>query len=362
MARIVVVEVGELVVEQKAPARDDDPVASGGLDRERVGDRHPVAIGDGQVGRRPAFAIDPDPPGRSGVVGRVAGGNRPLIGGLVGDQRPALRREGIGEQALERHVEEPRIGEVGVAVGERVSRGLDETVQCLGAVGPQRRVALEDVERLADGRAAARRRTHAPDVVAAIADAGRLATDGLVGLEVALGDQARAPDVVGIGGGRWVLRGVGDRAGDSPAIEALRAALGDPPVGARHVGISQLGADVPRRPVRIEVDRRRRRDVVEEVDVDLDLVEEGLVDPKALCGRPRSRARVPAPASSCRTCRAPAPRWPPSPEPRSKGRCSGRRRTRAERRWQRTIAAPSRRAPPRARRSSSPVRLASARP
>ena len=65
------------------------------------------------------------------VVVGVAGRDR-AVAAFVGDQRTALAGEAVGEQAGERHVEEVRVGHVGVAVGEREARGLEEEVQ--GAV------------------------------------------------------------------------------------------------------------------------------------------------------------------------------------------------------------------------------------
>ena len=47
------------------------------------------------------------------------------------DQRAPLGRERVRQQAAQRHVEEGRVGEVRVAVGEREARGLEEAVQRL---------------------------------------------------------------------------------------------------------------------------------------------------------------------------------------------------------------------------------------
>ena len=145
-------------------------------------------------------------------------------------------------------------------------------------------VALEDVERLADCRAAARRRAHAPDVEAAIAAAGRGTLDGAVATQVVGGHQARAPGVVGVGGLGRVLRGLGHRARQLAAVERVHSLASQQPVGACEVGVLEGRADVARRAVGVEVDRGRRGDVVEPVDVGRGLVEEGLVDGEAVAG------------------------------------------------------------------------------
>ena len=228
-----------------------------------------------------------DGPSRS-AGGWAAGPQSPRGYGRVdrgiGDQRAPSARELVRQQALDRHADEVRVAEVAAAVGERVARGLEVAVQRLRAVGAQGRVALEDVQRLADGRAAAGRRAHAPDVQALVVDLGRRALGRAVAGDVGLGDQAASPVVVGSRRGRRALRGVGDRLGDRAAVEALRAVARDPLVRARHVRVAQGRADVLRRAVGIEVDRRGRRDVVEEVDVRRGLVEERLVDLKAAAG------------------------------------------------------------------------------
>ena len=159
-------------------------------------------------------------------------------------------------------------------------------MQRLDAISAERLVALEDVQRLADGRAAAGRRAHAPHVEAPVVDARGRALDRAIGGEVALLHQAGPPDVVGGRRDRRVLRGVRDRTRQRAAVERVRPEAGEVLVRPRQVGVAQGRADVARRAVGVEVDRGRRRDVVEVVHVALGLVEERLVDDEALAGDP----------------------------------------------------------------------------
>ena len=126
-------------------------------------------------------------------------------------------------------------------------------------------VALEDVERLADGRAAARGRAHPVDVEAAVADVGRRPLRRAVAAQVGDRHHARPPEWFGVRRDRRVRDGVDDRLRDLAAVEALRPAVREQRVGAGEVGVAEDRADVARRAVRIEVERGGRRDVVEEV-------------------------------------------------------------------------------------------------
>ena len=65
--------------------------------------------------------------------------------------------------------------------------------------------------------------------------------------------------------------------------------MGDPPVRAGEIGIAEHGADVARSAVGIEEQAGGGRQIVEEVDVGLGLVEEGLVDHEPLGGDPDRR-------------------------------------------------------------------------
>ena len=223
---------------------------------------------------------------------RIPGRDRARRGRLR-DQRAPRGREPVGEQPRQRDVEVRRIGEIGAAVGERVARGLDEVVQRRLARHRRERVALEDVQRLADGRAAARGRAHAVHVEPAVADARRRALGRRVGVQVAHRHEPGPPGVVGGRRHDRVLHGLDERVRDRTAVEALRPEVRDPRVRAREVGVAEDGADVVRRAVRVEVERGGRGDVVEPVDVGLRLVEERLVDDEAVARDPdRRRERV----------------------------------------------------------------------
>ena len=202
------------------------------------------------------------------VVGERVAGRHRAHGRLRGvDQASPLGGECVGDQTVQRHVEEVRVGKVRVPVGEGEPRSLEEEVERPRAIGRVEGEALEDVQRLADGRASARRRAHPVDVEPAVAHSYRLALGRGVPPDVAHLHHAGAPDVVRVGGDRRILDRLDHRGGDRATVEALGAEVRDPLVRPSHVGVAEHRADVARSAVRIEVDRRGRRDVVEEVDV-----------------------------------------------------------------------------------------------
>ena len=100
------------------------------------------------------------------------------------DEAGALGGEPVREQLLQRHVDVIGIADVGVAVGVRERARLEVVVQRLRAVEAGEVELLEDVQRLADRRAAARGRRHAVDVEPAVVDERRLAERCVVGGEV----------------------------------------------------------------------------------------------------------------------------------------------------------------------------------
>ena len=148
----------------------------------------------------------------------------------------------------------------------------------------RQRVALQDVQRLADGRAAARRRPHAVDIEPAVPDTRRHALGRQVRLQVARGHQARAPGVVGRRGDRGVLHGLDERVRHGPPVEAFRPQLRDPLIRARQVGIAQDRPHIARRAIWVEIQRRGRRDIIEVVNVLFRLIEERLVHYEAVAG------------------------------------------------------------------------------
>ena len=221
----------------------------------------PRAVGDDEVGRGLVRVAD----------GGVARRHRARLRPLLVDQVAALGGVAVREQGLQRHPVEVRVREVGVPVREGEARGLEHEVERPGAVRGEVAVALEDVERLAHRRAAARGRAHAPDVEAAVADAGGRALDRAVVLDVRPVHEARPPGVVGIRGLGRILSRLDHVASDRALVEGVRPVPRDAPIRAREVRVGERGVHVPRCAVGVEIDRRGGRDVVEPVDVWLGL-------------------------------------------------------------------------------------------
>ena len=216
---------------------------------------------------------------RVGIARRDGSG-----GGSRRDQGSPRRRVLLREQAAQRHVEVVGVGEVGVAIGERVARRLEEVVLRLLARHRREVVTLEDVQRLTDRGAAARRRAHRPHVEPAVVDVGRSPLGRRVGVQVAHRDHTGPPDVVRGRADRWILNGLDQRVGDLPTVEPLRTEMRDPLVRRRELGVREDRADVARRAVGVEEERSAGRDVVEPVAVRLHLVEPHLVDHVAVAG------------------------------------------------------------------------------
>ena len=158
-------------------------------------------------------------------------------------------------------------------------------MQRLRPIGRVEGEPLEDVQRLADGRAPARRRAHTVDVEPAIAHSHRRPLGRNVArtsrMVITPGRQTWLASAAI--GGFWTASTIA--CGDRAAIETLGAEVRDPLVRSGEVGVAKHGADVARSAVRVEVDRLRRGDVVEEVDVRKRLVEERLVDDEALASQ-----------------------------------------------------------------------------
>ena len=148
LARGLEVEVRELVVEQEAPARDGDAAAAGLLDRQGVGDDVAGRVRGDQVRSRRALGIDRRSVGRHGSgrggagrarSARVACGHGPG-GGALTDAARAAGGVVVGEQRVDRDVDERRVAEVAVAVGVGEPGGLEVTVQ-----GRHRVVGVDEV-------------------------------------------------------------------------------------------------------------------------------------------------------------------------------------------------------------------------
>ena len=181
------VEVGQLVVDEEAPARHDDAVAAGRLDRERVGDDRALAR------RRRSGASSM----RSGwsPVGRSPRRRRRRCRAVLRiDQRGALGRERVsraGRAAGRRRTPGRRGTRRGRRTRSATPRGTSGYFCVVVERVPARRL-LEDVERLADRRAARGRRAHAVDVEPAVVDVRRLALGRRVVAQVAPSSSARA--------------------------------------------------------------------------------------------------------------------------------------------------------------------------
>ena len=137
------------------------PVAAGLLDGEGVLDDVAPPVGDGQVRgalalgrpapRRRALARSAQPPSYAvGVARRDRRRDRVAVGS-IGQARSAANA--VASSASRRHVGVRRVADIAAAVGERERAGLQVAVQRLRSAVRGRGRALQDVERLADGRA-----------------------------------------------------------------------------------------------------------------------------------------------------------------------------------------------------------------
>ena len=310
------VEVGELVVEQEAVARHDHAVAAGLLDGEGVVDDVAPPVGHRQVRRRA------DARRRRAGVGhcaRVTGWDRRGRRRL-GDLGPALRRELVGEQLRQRDAHVPRIRHERAAVGVGQPRGLEIEVQrALARHRPEVRIALEDVEDLADRRAAA---TTAAPCRRRRARGSRCASGR------GRSPCRRARSLSSMTPGRAVRVEPG-RSGGCLTVSTIACASGpeyrasgplrrDERVGAREVGVPDDRPDVARRAVGVEVQRRRGREVGEDRLGLVGLVVEGLVDGEAVLRRGDARLQCAA--------QRPRPVLVAAPSAR-RAACRGRRRS-----------------------------------
>ena len=201
---------------------------------------------------------------------------------LIWQARSAAKR--VVEQRGERDVGVLRVADVRAPVGEGQRGGLEVVVQ--GRLRGHRGqvVALHDVQRLADGRAAGGGRRHAVHVVPAVVDLGRLAVLRLVRREV--GDLHGAGRHGQRGRRRLgrALHGAGDVGGQLAAVERLHALLGEQAVGLGEVRVLQLRADRGRRAAG-QVDLAGRRERREARGVLGRLQVERLVDEEAAVGQ-----------------------------------------------------------------------------
>ena len=195
-----------------------------------------------------------EPPG-SVVVVADSGAAAGLVGARVArghglgrrdrriDQRPALGREAVRQQARHGDEHEAAVGHVGVAVGERQRGGLELQVPEVGVRRAREVEALDDVERLPHGRPAAGRRAHPVDVVAEELAVRRRGREDLVAGEVVEGDQPRLPHLRCGGTGRRPLRRRDDLGRQRPGVEGVGTLALQQLVGPRQVAVAEARPD-----------------------------------------------------------------------------------------------------------------------
>ena len=187
--------------------------------------------------------------------------------GAVGDHLARLRRVLLVGQRPGRDLDEPRIGDVQLAVGHGPGHRLDEEPRRLGARPSVRTEvkALEEIQHLEQGQAT-RGRSRRRNLEAAVSSPNRLGYVDLVGLEVLPGDEAVVGGEVG-----------GYRAGDIALVKHFRSVACQALEGARKVGLDHHFADRVQRTV-MGVDRLRRRRDLDPLDVGHDI--------RSVVGRP----------------------------------------------------------------------------
>ena len=157
----------------------------------------------------------------------------------------ALGGERVVEQPLGRDVDVGRVADVlrrGRRRRARSPRGSG-AAPASGVIADEV-VALQDVERLADGGAAGGRRRHAVDVVAAVADLRRALRAHLVVAQVARRQVARRHRQLGVLRGARLADDVGHQPRERTAVERLRALLARSAVGRGEVGVAEDRADL----------------------------------------------------------------------------------------------------------------------
>jgi hypothetical protein len=181
-------------------------------------------------------------------------------------------------------VDELRIADVAVAVGEGEPSGLEVAVERQRAIGRRHFKAFEDVERLADRRAAARRRPHPVNVEAAVGDMRGRTPQRLVVGEVARRHHAR-PDRearIRVWRDRRMIDRLHKRGADRATVENPGSAAGDQLVGVGEVRVADDRPDRGRLALRRQVEAAARGEDPQARHVLLGLVVVGLVDDEAL--------------------------------------------------------------------------------
>ena len=246
-------EVVHLVVEQDSGLRGGDLGAEPVV--ERIRHRHGVA-----------FTVDDRIVRRVGAFVRRHTGFQVARDARLGrvDRSANLLGVALVQQAIERVLHEVRIAEIAVAIDVRMPHGLYLVVHRLRGAKPEilQRIALEDVEDLADNHSAGawRRRRH--DVVAAIVAFDRCELAHLVLLQIGLADDAishgaRSRDRLG---DRALVKCFGAAPGDQ--AQCFRQILLHQPI-AGLIGLSLVEKDRGGRGIVLEVvgGRGEKRDV-----------------------------------------------------------------------------------------------------
>ncbi len=193
------------------------------------------------------------------------------------DQAGALAAEPRRQQLSQRHVDEPWIADVAIAVRECQPRRLEEVVpHCNAALVRQVEVA-ENVQRLAYGRAAARRGRHRVDVIAAVANVGRRHERRRVPGEIGQGQLAGERGQRRARRKRQVVHRVDDVGADRTAVEGANPLTADLRVGACEIPVAHHRADPGQVAAREEL-RGRGAELIKPKRVLADLLAQRRVD------------------------------------------------------------------------------------
>ena len=175
-------------------------------------------------------------------------------------------------------MDEVGVADVGVAVGVGEPRRLEVVEQGLDARLGAELVSVQDVEDLALGRAAARRRRHPVDAQPPVVHPRRREDPRAVGLQILHLHDPRVRDDRLSGREHGVIVGLDDGLSDRPVVQRRRPAAREQFVRVREVGIAQPRPDRERiarrrqqeRPARRVGLERRKAGLLELVEVEVD--------------------------------------------------------------------------------------------
>lgn len=174
-----------------------------------------------------------------GVTGRDRAGEDRVV---LDEARP---RVGVllRQQFLRRYVLEGRVADPAPAVRERDAAGLQVVVQVLDLARLREVRPLQDVERLANGRATGGGGRDGVDAETAVRGPGGRLEPRAVGREILVGQLSRAgvPARTRVHG--RLVHGVDDVLAQIPVVDRAYALLGQLLVGAGEIGVLEGGAD-----------------------------------------------------------------------------------------------------------------------